>query len=339
MAGTSVILKALARAVWRDLQSYQSLTGNNFFLFVLLLSQQLSASLFFMLILGVLLLFPLSADPLAKAPPERLELWPLGGGARVWLRVASIGLSPAAWITAAVVLKTSSWKLGLSFLGLAVAVQALSLAGAHLARRMPAFDLPRRIPALPGRFGGLVRKDLRQMLEVLDFYVALLVSAAGVGFRLAGHGLDPEAFPVLAILVVLALSTHAQCLFGLDWPFGWTRYRLTPLRGWYILLAKGTAFLAVAMVLTAGLDARAGLTAALAALAVGHHASVRTPVPQRRWRFTGGTLFPTGLVQVVAMFGVGVGIGRAGLLYLAIAVAGYAASLCFYGWAWDRARE
>jgi hypothetical protein len=325
--------------VWRDLESYQSLTGNNFFLFVLLLSQQLSASLFFGLILGLLLLFPLSADPLAKIPRERLELWPLSGPARVALRVASIGLSPAAWITVAVVVKTSRVTVALVFLGLAVCAQALSVTGSRLAARMPAWDLPRRVPSLPGRLGGLVRKDLRQMLRVLDFYVALLVSVAGVAFRVAGRGGDAEAFPVLAVLVVLALSTYAQCLFGLDWPDGWTRYHLSPLRGWFILLAKGMAFLAVAAVLTAGLDLLAGVTAALAALAVGHHASVRTPGAQQRWRFTGGTLFPAGLVQVVVMFGVGVGVHRAGTLYLALALAGYAGSLWFYGRDWDRTRE
>ena len=37
MAGIAAILRALGRAVWRDLRSYHSLTSNNFFLFVLLL--------------------------------------------------------------------------------------------------------------------------------------------------------------------------------------------------------------------------------------------------------------------------------------------------------------
>jgi len=139
--------------------------------------------------------------------------------------------------------------------------------------------------------------------------------------------------------VVLALSTYAQCLFGLDGPAGLTRYRLSPMRGWSILLAKGIAFLLLVAVLTAGLDMLTGMTAGLAALAIGHHGSVRTPVPQQRWRFTGGTLFPTGLVQVVVMFGVGVGTHRAGVLYLALSAAGYAASLWFYGWNQERIPE
>ena len=79
-----------------------------------------------------------------------------------------------------------------------------------------------------------------------------------------------------------------------------------------------------------------GLRRALVALAIGHHASVYTPVPQKRWRFTGGTLFPTGLVQAMAMFGAGVGVHRQPAIVLGGIVAVYAASVWFYGWVWDR---
>ena len=76
MAGLRAILTALARAVWRDLRSLNSLAGNNFFLFiVLLLRYQPSSALFFVMILGILLLGPLSADPLRKSP--RIG-WPCG---------------------------------------------------------------------------------------------------------------------------------------------------------------------------------------------------------------------------------------------------------------------
>ena len=156
MAGIAAILRALGRAVWRDLQSYHSLTGNNFFLFVLLLAQQLSASLFFALITGLLLLFPLSADPLAKIPPERLELWPLAKVERRALRVASMMLSPAAWITVAVVAKTSRVTAGLAFLALAACIQALTVGVRRVVARVPMWDLLRRIPKPPGRWGALV---------------------------------------------------------------------------------------------------------------------------------------------------------------------------------------
>jgi hypothetical protein len=333
--GVGGLLRALGRVVWRDLQSYNSLVGNNFFLFVLLVAQQLSASLFFALILGLLLLFPLSADPLAKVPRERLEAWPITRRGRVILRLGSLALSPAAWITVAIVAKTSSVATGGSFLGLAVCAQAAGVLGTRLIARAPAWDLLRWIPRFPGRWGGLVSKDLRQMLRVLDFYLALLLSLAGIAYRLFSRHVDYEAFPVLAVMVVLALSTYGQCLFGLDLPQGWVRYRLLPLRGWQVLLAKDTAFIMLAMLLVVGLDPVAGFASAVAALAVGHHASVYAPVPQKRWRFTGGTLFPTGLLQAVAIFGVGVGARREGWIYLAPALAAWIGSVWFYGLRWD----
>ena len=188
----------------------------------------------------------------------------------------------------------------------------------------------------PGRWGGMVRKDLRQMLRVLDFYLALLLSLAGISYRIFSPNVDKEAFPILAVMVVLALSTYAQCLFGLDWPDGWNRYRLLPLRGRHLLLAKDAGFLLLVLILVAGLDPAAGLAAALAALAIGHHASVYTPVPQKRWRFTGGTLFPAGLLQVMAMFGAGVGVHRVPAIVLGGLLTLYVASVWFYGRVWDR---
>jgi hypothetical protein len=265
-----------------------------------------------------------------------MESWPISDRGCAVLRAASMALSPAAWITVALVAATARPLTGLGFLLVAVAIHSLSALGRRLAARAPQWDVTRWVPRLPGRLGGLVRKDIRQMLVVLDCYIALVVSAAGLIFRLSGRATDPEAFPILAMIVVLALSTYAQCLFGLDLDSGWTRYRMLPLRGWYILLAKGIAFLLVAFVLVLPLDPAAGIAAALAALAVGQHASVHTPVHQHRWRFTGGTLFPNGFVQVVAIFGAGLGVRRQGAIWLLAAAVLYAASLSFYGRAWDR---
>jgi len=73
----------------------------------------------------------------------------------------------------------------------------------------------------------------------------------------------------MTVLVVVALSSYAQCLFGLDGAGGWSRYRLLPLRGWQILAAKDAAFLLVTAVLVAPLAPLAGMGAALVALAMG----------------------------------------------------------------------
>ncbi|MGA2579533.1 MAG: hypothetical protein ABSH24_26290 [Bryobacteraceae bacterium] len=77
------ILRALRRAVGRDLGTLESIKVNNLFLFVaLLVGGALTSGLppksaypFFVL-LGFLLLFPLSSDPLGRIPPARLALWP-----------------------------------------------------------------------------------------------------------------------------------------------------------------------------------------------------------------------------------------------------------------------
>jgi len=111
-----------------------------------------------------------------------------------------------------------------------------------------------------------------------------------------------------------------------------------PLRGFEILLAKDVAFLCVAAVLVAPLALLPGLAGALVALAVGHHASVLRPAPQMRWRFTGGTLWPSGFFQVVPLVAVGVATGRGSLWYLGLAFLAYLISLWYFGRVWDRGR-
>ena len=81
----------------------------------------------------------------------------------------------------------------------------------------------------------------------------------------------------MTVLVVGAMSSYAQCLFGLDGEGGLSRYRLLPVRGWQLLLAKDAAFLAVVVPLTLPLAVLPGIGAALVALAVGHAPAVEHP--------------------------------------------------------------
>jgi hypothetical protein len=111
---------------------------------------------------------------------------------------------------------------------------------------------------------------------------------------------------------------------------------LLPLRGWEILLAKDAAFLAVLLVMLLPLDAGPGMTFGLVALALGHHSSVLLELPQHRWRFTGGRLLPVGALQAVGGMAVGFVEYRRGWPVLAIATAGYLASLSYYGRRWER---
>jgi hypothetical protein len=337
VAGLRAILIALARAVWRDLRSLNSLAGNNFFLFmVLLLLYQPSSALFFVMVLGILLLGPLSADPLRKVPPDRLALWPLSTSGRIMLRFLSPLISPVVLIALPFFFKIAGIAIAGAVLGLSLTIQIGIAIWSHLRAGRPTHNAFWFLRRMPGRLGGLLQKDIRQMLSVLDPYAALIMMIGGVAYRLFGQNPDPEAAVVLAMLVVFALSTSAQCLFGLDLRSGIERYRVLPLRGSEILLAKDLAFLMILVVLVLPLALLPGLAAGLVVLGGGHHASILRPVPQTRWRFTGGAVFPTGLFQVVPMMAIGIATARESTWYFALALVFYAGSLWYCGRLWDR---
>jgi len=346
MMALRAILQALRRAVGRDLGTLQSIKVNNLFLFVaLLVAGALSSGVPpksaypFFVMLGFLLLFPLSSDPLGKIPPARLSLWPLTAGQRLGLRFASLALSPAAWIGVLILLKTARPLVALAFCGLAAGVQGAAALGRHAAKRDPHWDLLRHIPQFPGRLGGLVRKNMRQMLSLMDPYAALLMSVGGGAYRLLGAHPDPAAFAIVGLLVALTMSTYAQSLFGLElntgMGSGMTRYRLLPLSGWEILLAKDIAFLAVLFVLLLPLDPGPGMTFGLVALALGHHSSVLLQLPHERWRFTGGRLLPVGALQALGGMALGFLEYQRGLVVLLAAAVGHLVSLYYYGKRWD----
>jgi hypothetical protein len=182
----------------------------------------------------------------------------------------------------------------------------------------------------------LIRKNLREILSTLDFYCALILSLCVLAYRLLGPPLPPEAFLAVTVLVVLALSSYAQCLFGLDGDGGLGRYRLLPLRGWQILAAKDAAFLVVTIPLTLPLSPLAGVGAALTALALGHDPSVRAPRAQTRWRFSTGASLTFGLFQAVMMGMAASGIFFTSWLVLLVCVAVWLGSLWFYGREIDR---
>ncbi len=337
MAGFLTILGALARSVWRELRTFSSISGNNLALFiVLVMYQQPQSIVFFVMVVAALLLGPLAGDPLRKIPAERMAVWPLTVGERVSLRLGSLALSPVMWVAAPFLFVAGGASFAVLMIGGALAIQiALALWNHFTAGRTRSIGL-RWTPKLPGRLGGLVQKNIRQMLSTLDFWAALLLAVSGTAYRLFGRGADPDAFMILSLVVVIALSTYGQCLFGLDLPSGMARYRVLPLRGFEILLAKDMAFLLVAAVLVAPLAFLPGLAGALAAVAVGHHGSVGRPIVQTRWRFTGGVIFPTGFLQVFPLVAVGVATARGSVSYLGLAAAAYAGSVWYYGREWDR---
>ena len=333
MARIAAILRALSTALRRDQRSLQSVAGNNFFIVSALLLQK--AGTFIYLIIGLVLLFPLSTDPLRKVPRSRMELWPLDSHERRLLRLLSPWINPMTWVLAALAIWAVKGGVTLGLWAVAAGVVAAGFLLSELPGG-PAHGLLRRVPHFPGPFDELIRKNIREIFATLDFYCGLLLSLGAIVWRLTGAAIPTEAFLALTVLVVLALSSYAQCLFGLDGRGGLSRYRLLPLRGWQILAAKDAAFLAIAIPFTLPLAPLAGIGAALVALAVGHEPSVNQSRPQVRWRFSSGAGLMYGIFQAITLGMAAAGIFFNGAFVLAPCAIAWAGSLWWYGRVIDR---
>src|SRR5215472_15258470 len=124
-----ILARALLKSVRRDLGGYASLRTNNFFLFVALLiagalesGVEPASSYPFLLLLGLLLLFPASGDPLEKIPRVRLAMWPVPALTRVALRLASLAFSPAFWLLVAMLWIRATVGMVLGFVVLIAAI-------------------------------------------------------------------------------------------------------------------------------------------------------------------------------------------------------------------------
>ena len=324
MARLAAVLRALARAMGRDQKSFQSVVANNFFIVSALLLQQ--AGTFIYLIIGLVLLFPLSTDPLRKIPASRLALWPLENRERRLLRLVSPWVNPMTWIIAGLALWAGRGKISLGLWALAAGLVVSGFVLSDLPLK-PLDAVWRHIPRFPTALNHLVRKNLREMLATLDFYCALLLSVTALLFRALGPPMPREALLALSVLVVLALSSYAQCLFGLDGRGGLSRYHLLPLRGWQILAAKDAAFLVIVVPLLLPVAPVAGLGAAMVALAVGHEPSVSRLRLQPRWRFSTGASVMLGLGQAALMAMAAAGIFLTSLWFLIPCAAAWLISL------------
>jgi hypothetical protein len=326
MRAIGVIVRAIARAMRRDVGSFAALKVNNFFLFVLLLiAGNVTVGLPprsaypFLLLMALLLLFPLSSDPLAKIPPVRRAIWPLATRQRTELRLASLVLSPIFWIAPILFLRASA-SLSLAFLAMAVITQiALALMRYTPSAHGQSLGLP---ISLPGKLGPLIAAAVRQMFHALDTYIAILIAVGGWLYRICYPSPDPAAYPIFSLLIALALSTYAQCLFGLDSQSAWTRYRLLPVHAREILVAKDAAFLGILLLLTLPLSPVAGLTSGLTALAIGHFPALRRLNPQYRWRFMGGR-FAIGVAQIACGAAFGLAAVNTSFAYALFPLCGY----------------
>lgn len=331
MARTRAILGALLIVFRRDTKSFGSFATNNFFLMSALLLQQ--AGVFLYVIVGLVMLFPLSTDPLRKIPQSRLALWPLSAREHWLLRFVSPWLNPLTWILAGLAVWAARGKVTFGMWSALAAIFVIGFVAPSLLT--PRKGVWRHLPHLPGPLNHLIRKNLRELLSTLDFYCALILSAAVAAYRLAGANFPAEALLPMTVLVILALSSYAQSLFGLDGDQALTRYRLLPLRGWQVLASKDASFLLAAFVLTLPLAPLPGMAAALMALAVGHTSSVNEQREQMRWRFSSGASFGVSLLQLMLLAGAA-GTVQAYPLIIVPIVASYIGSTWWYGRVFER---
>jgi hypothetical protein len=254
--------------------------------------------------------------------------------------LTSLALSPILWITLAFLLFSSRFAVAILFLVVALTAQGLAAIGARAAALRPSLYPLRHLPRLPGRLGGLIRLNLRQILSVLDFYAALVLAISAAAYRWLDAAADPEAFAPLAMLIALTLSTCTQSSFGLDSDSGLTRYSLLPLRGWQVLIAKDASFFTVLLVLIlpltggSGAALSAGLTFSFMTVALGRYPSLVMQLRQQRWRFTSGD-FRFGALQIILGSSMGFAEFRLSGWYLPAAIAAYLVSLLAGAWYWD----
>jgi len=269
-----------------------------------------------------------------KIPRSRMALWPLSNKELWLLRLASPWLNPLTWLLAGLATWAARGKVTLEiWLALAAVFMIGFVAPSFLAG--PRKGAWRRIPHFPGPLNHLIRKNLRELLSTLDFYCALILSAAAALYRCIRADIPADALLPMTVLVVLALSSYAQSLFGLDGDQALTRYRLLPVCGWQVLAAKDASFLLAAVVLTLPLSPLPGIAAALATLAVGHASSVNERREQMRWRFSSGASFGSSVLQLVLLAGAAGTVAAHAIILLPVA-AGYVASVWWYGKALER---
>jgi hypothetical protein len=158
-------------------------------------------------------------------------------------------------------------------------------------------------PQLPGKFGGLLKKDLRYTSRLLDLYLALPIVVLfniylAVNFAPASTGL----FIAIGVLFWPCSSIAFNC-FGLDSPLGLDRYTLFPLSEKEKLFSKNLAFWIVMLGLFCTilpfaiwfLEPSASVigllefvAVGLAYAAIGNWLSVKQPFKMQFYRFASG---------------------------------------------------
>ena len=344
MAQLLALVSLLKQLSSRELSSFSSVGLNNFLFCILFLMSGSAESgrlkdafwstVFFQLVLLVPLMVTFSVDTLHRLPIQRAASWPLTDVQRVVLSSISFVLNPLFIVLFVGLSLWMGLAIGFFFVLLALSVHLTVFAINRLsfASRMPA---TLGFPGGSFKVGGIAQQMWRDLTGTLDFWAALLVALSGTLYRLFGRATEPEAFPILALFVGVAISTVGQRMFCLDEGRSQLRYRLLPIPGWRLIILQDAIFLAPLLIMVVFLSLRTGLAFGLIALTVGRYPSLRQRVNQRRWRFVGGD--PRfGVAQVLLGGFAGIAAARIGLRVVAIAFLCYLGSLFWGNILWKR---
>ncbi len=278
------------------------------------------------LMVGLLWMLPISQELTRRVPSIPFRLWPLGRRQKAAIYIANLLLNPLIAIAILFAALSRDPGVGVALFWTGLAGPFLVL-GSHRLVWSPFESIPR----LPGKLGGLMQSYLRELLQLLDFYLALLTAIGGLIFcRLSAHP-DSEAAIVLGVIVVLIMSTCAQGHTSFDAVASDQRIRMLPISRIAVLFARDVAWLLVTVPLVIGFRPLACVGAALAALAVGHRISAGKSIEQRRWNFATGKLVPEGIFQMLVTVSAGAAVYNQGLPAFFLVLVGYAGSLLWFG--------
>ena len=336
MAAIAAIVIAIVRSGWRSLRAASSLTGNNLVgLIALLMAEEPtnrpSRTTVFYMMIGLLWVLPLSQELTRRIPPLRFRLWPLNPLQRAIIYVVNLLLNPLVFTAIFFGMLSRDRQVGLGLVAIGAVAPIVVLAGRILARPISGWSPLGLVPRPPGRLGGLVQNQIRELLHLLDVYFALMTAIAG--FTYIHFGVNPgsvEPF-VIGCLVVLLMSTCAQGHVTLDLKADQTRMRLLPISGAAVLFSRDAAWMLVTIPLTVGFPILPSASSALAVLVIGHRTSIKESIEQRRWNFATGRLFPHGVFQMLVLVGAGSAVQHWGWPTFAVLTGVYLGSLWWSG--------
>ncbi len=336
MAAVTAVLTALFRSAWRSLSGTRSFQGNNLVMVIALLMAEEpldrpSSTAVIYLLVGLLWTLPMSQELTRRIPPARFRLWPLTRGEKATIHLGNLLLNPLVVIGLLFGLLSRDRSIGIALAVIGAVTPFLVLLAGVLVRHRPSWTPLQAIPRFPGRLGGLIQSHVRNLLQLLDFYFALFAAAGGIAYTRFSAKPDPEASVVFGHLVVILMSTCAQGHVSFDATATETRLRLMPLSKISILFARDMAWLIVTLPMILAFKPLACTAAALAALAIGHRASITPAVEQKRWSFSAGQLAPLGIVQLITLVAAGSAVYNYGWPAFALVVPGYLGSLWYWG--------